>query len=240
MTGDKEEAEKRELHKLLLEYNANSGMAGMVCSRPVELMPESDQDRIIGGFCTPGNLEVLSISRKKLELAKNLDLTESEISKIDRAIPTLDGLIEAFTDYSDSHLSKDELREKVRKILYKPIPESQEGLIDALSRLIETLEFLATQPLDTKDSWDRMVDCVQMHDALSRAKEVCTALQPLTTNEGEQVAKRSGALDETLTVANASLEFLESFFKGDTKDEDLQNHFAALSDGLKNIWIDGD
>lgn len=77
-----------------------------------------------------------------------------------------------------------------------------------------------------------------MHDALTRAKEVCTALQSLITIDAEPDAKRSEAIDETITLCQVSLDFLESFFKGEEKSEDLQGHFTTLSDGLKRIWTD--
>jgi hypothetical protein len=238
MTKKKEEAGNQELQKLLGEYDANSGMAGLVCSRPVELMPGHEQDRIVNGFCTPENLKILSDSREKLTLLKDVDLSESEKKKLGTAISKLGGIIEAFTTYKASQASREELRGKVRKLLHRPIAESRDGLIGSLSHLIETLDFLATQPLDAKDSWDRMVDCVQMHDALSRAIMVCGALQALMTAETEPAPKRSEAIAKTLTFVSDSREALESFFKGDLRREELQVYFTALADGLKKIWVE--
>jgi hypothetical protein len=235
MTKDKEEAGNQELQRLLAEYDANSGMAGLVCSHPVELMPAGEQDRIFNGFCTAENIKILSVSREKLALLKNADLSESEEKKLAAAISKLEGIIEAFTAYRDSKLGRDELRERVRKLRFCSIAESKEGLTDSLCHLIDTLDFLAGQRLEAKDSWDRLVDCVQMHDALSRTKRVCVALQALIANGADWAADRGGALGKTLTLATESLNTLESFFRGELKSDELQGCFTALSEGLKNL-----
>jgi len=234
---ENQEEEKRQLHKLLLEFNANSGTAGFVCSRPVELMPKSEQERIIGGFCNASNINILSESKRKLELAKNLNLDPSEASKVNRAIPILNDLIEVFNDFLSTKLNLTELRQKVRKILYKPIPEDLAGLKRVLTQLVETVEFLATQPLETKDNWDRMIDCVQMYDVLGRTKEVCKALQSKVDQE-KQGAKSNQSVLDTLALADMSLEFLESYFKEPEKSELLQEHFTKLATDFKNIWAD--
>ena len=227
---------KREFEKLLREYAANSGMAGFVCGRPVELMPESEQSRIINGFCTKENLKILSQSRKKLEGAADLDITEAQANRAKKAVVVLDDLVEVFTSYTNSEFDLAGLREKVRAILHKPIPDSKDELIEEVSKLIEMVTFLGDQDLKGKDSWDRMLDCVQMHDVLSRTKDVCTALQAFISKESE-VASQSEALEKSIEISTSSIEFLEAFFRGETAPELLQNHFQQLSKDLSDLWI---
>jgi hypothetical protein len=239
MTKHKEETGNQELQRLLGEYDANSGMAGLVCSRPVELMPAAEQDRIVNGFCTAENLKILAVSREKLALLKGADLSESEQKKLAAAVSNLEGIIEAFSAYKDSKLGRGELRERVRRLLGRPIAQSKEGLTDSLRHLVDTVDFLAGQPLAAKDSWDRMVDCVQMHDALSRTIRVCAALQALTDEGAERAAGRGGALPKTLTLATESLNALESFFRGELRNDELQGCFTALAQGLKSLQPPG-
>ena len=233
MTEEQDPA-KREFEKLLREYAANSGMAGFVCGRPVELMPESEQSRIINGFCTQENLKILAESRKKLEGAAELDITEAQANRAKKAVVVLDDLVEVFTSYTNSEFDITELREKVRGILHKPIPESKDELIEAVSKVIEMVTFLGEQDLKTKDSWDRMLDCVQMHDVLSRTKDVCTALQALMD---EELASQSESLERSIEISTTSIDFLESFFRGETDPALLQSHFQTLSKDLSDLWI---
>lgn len=233
MSVDENEEEKRQLQKLFREYDSNIGMAGLVCGRPVELMPEAEQDRLISGFCTPGNLKILSVSKDKLTRAKSLHLTESERGKIDAAIPTLSELLDAFSSYSNSSLDKNELRKRVRQALDKPIPEEQDALEHALSHQIETLDFLTSQRFDQKDAWDRMVDYVQLHDALVRTQKVSKALMACV---GSVTAGSSAAIESTVDVAQSSIEFLESFFKKGEENDALQAHIDTLSSTLHDLW----
>lgn len=233
MAVDTEE-EKRQLQKLLREFESNVGMAGFVCGRPVELMPEAERTRLWDGFWIEGNLRVLKESSKKLAVTKNLDLTDSEAAKIERAIPTISELIEGFSAYLEGSLGKEELQKKVRQLLTIPIPDSEEGLIHSLSHLIETVHFLAEQDLEHKDSWDRMIDCAQMHDALKRTVDVCRALQSTTGNN----LGRGGTIEETCKLAEESCTFLETFFAGQSSSEPLQNHFKTLSAGMQSLWAE--
>jgi hypothetical protein len=235
MTEDLEEA-KRQLEKLLREYNANRGMAAFVCGRPVELMPQSEQDRIINGFCTLENLEIISLSRRKLQKAKELQLGEAENAKIEAAIPILDGLVAVFTSYMNDQLGIAELRQEVSKLLHKPVPSVEEELVDALAHLMETLDFLAAQPLASKDNWESLIDCAQMHDALCRMKDVGTALQGLVAKEVGGIIKRSAAIDSTVDLAERHIEVLELFFRQEIKIPELADHVTKLITKLKEIW----
>jgi hypothetical protein len=78
---------------------------------------------------------------------------------------------------------------------------------------------------------------VQLHDALHRTKEVCSALQ-LQANGEARGYRLSGAINETTRIADANLEALEMFFKGEVDVNDLEGHFAALASDLKRIWIE--
>ncbi len=237
MNKDQEDTDKFELQKLLREYDSNSGMASFVCSRAVELMSREDQEKFINGFCIPENLKILSISKHKLLLAKALNLTPSEEKKIDLAIPTLDRLLQAFTDYQQSRIDIGELRQKVRQIVEKPIPDTNEGLTKAFPHLIDALNFLATQPLSTKDSWDRLMDCVQMHDTLCRMKKICCALETLAKNSPNQITKPLPPIEVIKQITDESVDFLESFFKGAKAKTELQDHFTSLAAKLKDIPV---
>ena len=133
MNFSEPDPEKNELHKLLKEYDANRGMAQMVCGRPIELMPKEEEDRIINGFCTPNNIQILRISREKLSRAHALNLDDSEKQKVDEAVNTLGGLLEAFEGYIGQSLDRTSLRNKVRGLLERPIPSDQSELLEALS-----------------------------------------------------------------------------------------------------------
>ena len=231
MTQDAQEEEKRQLHKLLREFNANAGMAGFVCGRPVEVMPEDEQARYIGGFCTAQNIAVLKGSIDNLEKARTLDLDDDEVEKLDKAIPTLEGLVQLFSSFMNKEIQLPDLRMEVRKLLEKPIPEAQDGLTDSLSHMIETLDFLSGQDLSTKDNWDTLMDSAQMHDALSRTKRVCDALIECTGTTAQ-----SGAVQETAELASRNIDFLESVFKGETNSELVQDQFKSLATSLQEIW----
>lgn len=237
MSEDQQEEAKRQLHKLLREYNANVGMAGFVCGVPVECMPESEQNRLIKGFCSKDNLQILATSMKKLERARNLELDESEAEKVTVAIATLEGLIEVFTAFIDGSIDVTHLRNKVRMLVQRPIPTSKDDLIDSLSHMIETLEFLATQNIATKDEWDTLMDCAQMHDALARTTKIGEALLICTGLAG-QALESTGAIGETVLLADRQREFLESFFKGEVNSALLADQFKQLSDALHAIWSD--
>lgn len=220
---------QRKFEELLREYSSNAGMAGFVCGRPVELMPESEQKRIINGFCTKENLKILKSSIPRLQQGAQLDVTEAQKNRANEAVVTLEKLIEVIGAYAASSIKLAEMRERVRKILYKPIPETQEELIDSVSKLVEMVTFLSDQDLSTKDSWDRMLDCVQMHDVLSRALDVLTALQDVLKDKGS-------AIEESVTIANESISFLESFFKGETAPDVVPEHFKQLSQKFSALW----
>lgn len=221
MTDQELEEKKRQLQKLIREYDANKGMAGFVCSRPVELMPQAEQDRLINGFCTPQNIQILAASKQKLIVAKDLPYAEdADREKIENALPILDSLVESFSSYMNSRIDRGTLRDNVRSLLEHPIPDTVDGLTHSLTHLIETISFLSDEPLDTKDSWDRMVDCVQMHDALSRARKVCASLQSKNKGDGSLVV-------ETIRVTDENVDRLEGFFKGTVSDSDLEESWNA-------------
>lgn len=229
---------KNHLHKLLKEFEANRGMAGMVCGRPIELMPPEDQERIFTGFCTAENMKILAISREKLLLTEKLELTESEQLKVGKATRTLEALLDAFNSFISSTIDRETLRQKVQKILEVPIPTSEEDLTDSLSTLIETLLFLSTQTLHGKDDWDRMIDCVQLHDALQRTIKVCNALQRNKSEETEY-EKQGESISDTLIFCKKHIETLEAYFRGEFPASYLQPFFGELFTDLNRVWGEG-
>lgn len=230
MTDEKLEEEMRQLHKLLREYNANSGMAGFVCSVPVSLMPDEEQSRLIDGFGTPDNLRVLEMSRKQLLQARDLPLSDTESEKVESAIPVLQGLYDAFTSYARSAIDRDELRERVRELLRRPIPQDKDGLIDVLSHQVETVLFLAGQPVTGKDSWDRMVDCVQLYEALVRMSAVCERLEALLP--------QLQAVTRTRVIADSRIGEFESFFSGDRAGETVPELFSQIERDIQVLWTE--
>jgi hypothetical protein len=201
-------------------------------------MPEEEQDRLISGFATQNNLRILSLSRNKLALAKTLNLDKAEEDKLNRAIPILDELVSAFTSYGQSSIGKQELRERVRKVLSKPIPETQGELIEALSHNIQTLHFLAEQQLHTKDNWDQMVDCVQMYDALERTEKIAHTILSFSLENPIQGTNSGGAIEETIQIVRENIKHLESFFTSQENATQLQSYFSALSRKLITLWGD--
>ena len=232
-----EDNPKNELHKLLKEYESNRGMAAMVCGYPVSLMPQKEQDRLFSGFLTPGNLAIFTQSRLKILATKELALDEDEASKVDSAVETLEKLFSLFSSYINSGIDRDSLREQVQATLERPIAETEDGLVDALSSNVETLLFLSSQELDGKDNWDRMVDCVQLHDALSRTIKICTALQQYFKEESKSGAQ-SQSVQSTLELCQNHRETLETFFKGDSSGENLPAQFKELFSAVRELWGD--
>lgn len=232
-SNEQEEERKRQLQKLIREYESNSGMAGFVCGKPVELMPASEQDRIFNGFVTNENIKIFEVAEQKLLLAKGMDLTDSEEKKIEKAIPTSRQLICAFKAYQSNSFNRDKLREEVRKILFKPIPETIDGLNSSISHLVDALNFLTEQFSEKKDSWDLMVDCSQMYDVLSRTKLVC---ESLLSFEEKDLKYEIKTLNSTLNLAKDNLEVLEVFFKEGKAEDILKKQFKNLANELTVLW----
>lgn len=232
--SDQEEA-KRALHKLLKEFESNRGMAQMVTGKPVALMPTEEQDRLFRGFCTPQNLQVLRDSQSKLAAAKSLKLEPEEERKIDVALDTLEQLTEALADQIGGRASQSQFREKVQELLQQPLPSSEEELVGSLATQLESLFFLASQPLHEKDNWDKMIDCVQMHDALSRTRTICNVLQS-DGFSASPVPRRGEATEETCKLCEESIEELENFFAGERGD--VPECFSRIQEGLTQIWGD--
>lgn len=230
---EQEEERKRQLQKLIREYESNSGMAGFVCGKPVELMPKKEQDRIFNGFLTNENIKIFEIAEQKLLFAKNMELTKSEAIKIEKAIPTSRKLISAFKAYQNNSNNRDKLREEVRKILFKPIPKTKDGLTSSISHLVDALNFLCEQFAQKKDNWDLMVDCSQMYDVLNRTKLVCQSLLEL---KDENLKFETHTIDTTLKIAKDNLEFLEEFFKKGKTEDELKEKFDYFSKELARLW----
>lgn len=229
MSTEIEEEQKRELHKLLREFNGNSGMAGFVCGRPVEMMPEAEQERMFSGFCTPENVNILKISREKLALALTLRLDETENDKLQRAIPVLDALVSSISAYCDKEITRAELKARVRTTLKRPVPETREGLLDVVSELVDTINFLSGQELVSKDDWEQMIDCAQMFDAFERFQRVCEVLE-------KDGAFHSEAIARTKEVTVSHQPRLEVFFKGERNIDDVQRLFKEIENELGEIW----
>ncbi len=221
--------EKRALQKLLREYDSNKGMAAFVCGRPVELMPAAEQERIIAGFCTHENISILAASKQKLIFARNLPLTPQEEEKLDEAIPLLEKAIEAFGAYMSGSLSLGDLRERVMNAVQKPLPRSAEEAADMFPRTVETLQFLSEEPLASKDSWDQMIDCSQMHDALTRASKLLSVI------EGQESPFSSETVSRLQEIVSEHLAFYEDYFREKKDADEVALRFSSLSKELSGL-----
>ncbi len=237
MSEDIKNTQKQQLQKLLREYDANKGMAGFICSRPVELLPEEEQERMLQGFCTKENLDTLLRSIDHLERGKALELTDVEEQKINTAIPTLKSLTETLSLYLKSEIDMSELQQRFRTTLKKPIPQDQSELIDALSLLIQTVDFLSKEPVGSKDSWEVLIDSSQMYEALERIIEICKAIQAGVSSGFAEVSGQRHALDKTLEVCTTHMQTLEEHFKEKKAAIELQELFRIVSEDINQIWL---
>ncbi len=229
MNDEQHQEEKRAFQKLLREYQGNIGMASLVCGKPVELMPEAEQNRLIQGFFTPTNLAVLRGSHQKLSNSKREQLDQEELAKLDLALIHLEQLIKNFTAFVQKRIDIAALRKNVQALVEKGLPENREQLAEALSRNIEKIHFLSEQQLASKDSWDCMIDCVQMHDALSRTFQICKRLQ-------EQELATGSSISATAALVEQSLASMEYYFRHEQSADKAQHCFNELGEGLRNLW----
>ncbi|MCB0333372.1 MAG: hypothetical protein KDD55_07720, partial [Bdellovibrionales bacterium] len=129
-----------------------------------------------------------------------------------------------------SSLTLADLRKQVSNAVQKPLPLSGEEAAEVLPRTVETLQFLCEEPVSSKDSWDCMIDCAQMHDALTRASHLLSVLK---SEEGPIPPDTVTSLQ---TVTNEHLAFYEDYFREKKGVEIVASQFASLSSSLAKFF----
>lgn len=227
------DAAKRELDTLLRNFRDNIGTAEFICGEPLKFLPASERERIENGFCTPENEKVFTDSRKSLEAASRYAFPETELKRIADAKETLDRFIPLLSSFIAKQIKLDEFKEKVRAALRKPLPKGETDCLQEMSRLMGIVKFLAEEKIEEKDRWDQMIDCSQMHDVLTRIKELCKTMHGM---KGDSQENHQSALDRTLELSNDRISQLESFFRGEMNPKTVQQNFKTLAAECGKLW----
>lgn len=222
------QGELSEVEQLLKENEANIGMATFITSRPVELLPNERQKKLVDGLCTAGNLQVFSAAAAKFQ---SLTIEEKDKGKVEQMSSDLTVLIEGIRKYQGGGVEATGFAADMRTALKKPIPESEDGLRQALAHQLEALEFLSSQDLSSKDEWDRLVDCVQLHNAIERIHEICGAYKERASDDAQK-----SALTASFEYIPTGLNALEDAFGNSADAETFQRLFHDIFGRLEEIW----